>query len=169
MSLCFGQLAIAYLLKGDMEQAQAHFMECIKIAKDLRAVRMQLECLLCMAYISFDKKEWQDAQTYFNHAFAVAKECSESNIAEQCLCNSGIASGNAAMERAKNQMMQTFYAGSKATGGLNGGNYGESWSDEDEDEEGDEDDRAEYGGEDVSRRMYGDDEEEEDAAQVDDF
>ena len=77
-------------------------MECIKIAKDLRAVRMQLECLLCMAYISYDKKDWQDAQTYFNHAYNVAKECGESNIAEQCLCNSGIASGNAAMEQAKN-------------------------------------------------------------------
>ena len=58
MSLCYGQLAIANLLKGDMEQAEMDFNECIKIAKDLRAVRMQLECLLCMAYISFDKKNW---------------------------------------------------------------------------------------------------------------
>jgi hypothetical protein len=41
-----------------MEQASSDFEECIKIAKDLKAVRMQLECLLCMAYISFDKKDW---------------------------------------------------------------------------------------------------------------
>ena len=58
MSLCHGQLAIANLLKGDIEQAQNDFTECIRIARDLKAVRMQLECLLCMAYISFDKKNW---------------------------------------------------------------------------------------------------------------
>ena len=59
---------------------------------------MQLECLLCMAYISFDKKHWSDAQHYFDEAYTVAKNCSETNIAEQCLCNSGIASGNSMME-----------------------------------------------------------------------
>ena len=51
-----------------------------------------------MAYISFDKKNWQQAQYFFDEAYNVAKECSESHIAEQCLCNSGIASGNAVME-----------------------------------------------------------------------
>ena len=56
MSLCHGQLAIANLLKGDLEKASEDFEECIKIARDLRAVRMQLECLLCQAYIAFDKK-----------------------------------------------------------------------------------------------------------------
>jgi len=66
MSLCHGQLAIANLLKGDMEQASSDFAECIKIAKDLKAVRMQLECLLCMAYISFDKKDWQQAKLNFD-------------------------------------------------------------------------------------------------------
>jgi len=98
MSLCHGQVAIANLLKGDIEQAQNDFTECIRIARDLKAVRMQLECLLCMAYISFDKRNWQQAQYFFDEAYSVAKECSESHIAEQCLCNSGIASGNAVME-----------------------------------------------------------------------
>jgi len=98
MSLCYGQLAIANLLKGEMDQAVNYFNECIAIAKDLRAVRMQLECLLCMAYISFDKKNWQQAQQYFDRAYKVAKECGESHIAEQCLCNSGISSGNAFMQ-----------------------------------------------------------------------
>jgi hypothetical protein len=38
----------------------------------------------------------------------VAKETKESSIAEQCLCNAGIASGNAQMET-KQQMVSTFY------------------------------------------------------------
>lgn len=35
-----------------------------------------------MAYISFDKKHWKDAQHYFDEAYSVAKNCSETNIAE---------------------------------------------------------------------------------------
>mgnify|MGYP007118469576 FL=1 len=98
---------------------------------------MQLECLLCMAYISFDKKDWQHAQHYFNEAFRVAKDCNESHIAEQCLCNSGIASGNAVMQEKQNMLVKTFYAGGAPS--IHAG----SWSDEDEDEE----EEAEYGGE----------------------
>ena len=72
MSLCYGQLAIAQLLKGDSQQASSDFNECMKIAKDLKAVRMQLECLLCMAYISFDKKDWQEAKDNFDEAYFVS-------------------------------------------------------------------------------------------------
>ena len=75
MSLCHGQLAIANLLKGDIEQAQNDFTECIRIARDLKAVRMQLECLLCMAYISFDKKNWQQAKYFFDEAYNVSFIC----------------------------------------------------------------------------------------------
>ena len=52
------------------------------MARELKAVRMQLECLLCMAYISYDKKQWLDAQNYFDQAYKVAKDCGEQNIAE---------------------------------------------------------------------------------------
>lgn len=55
-----------------MEQASADFQECIKIARDLKAVRMQLECLLCMAYIGFDKKNWLLAKSHFDEAFFVS-------------------------------------------------------------------------------------------------
>ena len=48
----------------------------------MRAVKMQLECLLCMAYISFDKKNWEEAQQCFDEAYKVAKECNETHIAE---------------------------------------------------------------------------------------
>ena len=79
---------------------------------------MQLECLLCMAYISFDKKNWQQAQSYFDKGYKVAKECGESHISEQCLCNSGISSGNAVMED-KQKMFQTFYSGAQKGFGFN--------------------------------------------------
>ena len=97
-------------MKGDVEQAQNDFTECIRIARELKAVRMQLECLLCMAYIGFDKKDWQRAQHFFDEAYKVAKDCKETHIAEQCLCNSGIASGNAMMED-RQKMFKTFYKG----------------------------------------------------------
>lgn len=103
---------------------------------------MQLECLLCMAYISFDKKVWQDAQHFFDLAYKVAKDCSETHIAEQCLCNSGIASGNAFMQD-KQKMYQTFYSGA-LKGGFGTFNTG-SWSQVDgEDDDEDEDEEAEF-------------------------
>eukprot|EP00353_Schmidingerella_taraikaensis_P002247 CAMPEP_0185599020 /NCGR_PEP_ID=MMETSP0434-20130131/82401_1 /TAXON_ID=626734 ORGANISM="Favella taraikaensis, Strain Fe Narragansett Bay" /NCGR_SAMPLE_ID=MMETSP0434 /ASSEMBLY_ACC=CAM_ASM_000379 /LENGTH=127 /DNA_ID=CAMNT_0028228235 /DNA_START=2299 /DNA_END=2679 /DNA_ORIENTATION=+ len=107
---------------------------------------MQLECLLCMAYISFDKKAWEEAQTYFDLAYNVAKECSETHIAEQCLCNSGIASGNAVMQD-KQKMFSTFYSGA-LKGGFGGFHVG-TWSEEDE--EDDEDEEAEYDREDETK------------------
>ena len=94
---------------------------------------MQLECLLCMAYINFDKKDWQQAQYRFDEAYDVAKECKETHIAEQCLCNSGIASGHAIMEE-KQKIFQTLYQGGSAGAGL-GGSIEESWSDEEDDSE----------------------------------
>ena len=136
-----------------MEEATGFFQECINIAKELRAVRMQLECLLCMAYISFDKKEWQEAQTYFDLAYTVAKECAETHIAEQCLCNSGIASGNAVMQD-KQKMFQTFYSGA-LKGGFGGFHVGQ-WSEDDS--EDDEDEEAEYDREDAGRADNSDDE-----------
>jgi len=35
-----------------------------------------------MAFISFDKKDWQVAQQNFDLAYKVAKDCSETHIAE---------------------------------------------------------------------------------------
>ena len=72
MSLTNGQLAIAYLLKRDLANAQDQFTQCLIIAKELKAHKMHLECLLCLAYISFDKSEWQGAEDFFNQAYFVS-------------------------------------------------------------------------------------------------
>jgi hypothetical protein len=37
---------------------------------------MQLECLLCLAYICFDAKEWTQAQKYFEQAYGVSNHYS---------------------------------------------------------------------------------------------
>lgn len=66
MSLCFGQIAIAQMLKEDFDAAQSSFDQCMQLAKQLKAVRMQLECLLCQAYIAFDRQDWQRAKEYFD-------------------------------------------------------------------------------------------------------
>ena len=68
----------------------------------------------------------------------MAKECGERHISEQCLCNSGIASGNAFMQD-KEKMYKTFYSGA-LKGGFGTFNYED---DEDEDDE-DEDEEAEF-------------------------
>ena len=108
-----------------------------------------------MAYISFDKRDWLQAQHYFDEAYKVAKDCKETHIAEQCLCNSGIASGNAMMED-RQKMFKTFYKGgfggpesigAGAFSGVGSSIHIESWPEESEEE-----DEAEYGGEDILRR-----------------
>ena len=108
MSLCYGQLAIANLLRRELDQAHDSFVQCLELARELRAEKMQLECLLCLAYISFDKQAWAEAKEYFDEAYFVSKECGETHIAEQCLCNAGIASGNSMMDD-KKYMFATFY------------------------------------------------------------
>jgi hypothetical protein len=60
---------------------------------------MKLDCLLCLALITFDGKEWLKAKEYFNEAYFVAQICNENYIAEKCLCNAGIASGNIIMDK----------------------------------------------------------------------
>jgi len=63
----------------------------------------------------------------------VAKETKELSIAEQCLCNAGIASGNAMIE-SKKEMINTFYKTSGYGFGTNmaGGSIDndEEWSEE---------------------------------------
>ena len=104
---------------------------------------MQLECLLCMAYIRFDKKDWQEAKQFFDLAYKVAKDCGEMHISEQCLCNSGIASGNALMQD-KQKMLQTFYSGALKGGfaSLHTGMWSQGIGEDDD--EDDEDEEAEY-------------------------
>ena len=120
MSLCYGQLAIAHLLKGDKDQSKDKFRECMKIAESLNAVQMQLECRLCLAYIAFDASQWNDAKMHFDEAYKVsqfislicflqvAKGSGDKKIAEQCLCNAGIALGNGMMEQ-EQKLTSTFY------------------------------------------------------------
>jgi uncharacterized protein HemY len=46
------------------------------ISEQLKAGKMQLECLLCLAYIGFDEKDWKQAQTYFDKAYNVSVKIS---------------------------------------------------------------------------------------------
>ena len=41
---------------------------------------MQLECLLCLAYICFDNKEWKAAEQFFKDAYVVSYEKKRSLI-----------------------------------------------------------------------------------------
>lgn len=71
---------------------------------------MKLDCLLYLAYISFSNSDWSNARDHFNEAYFVARVCNEAKMAEQCLCNAGIASGNLLIEQPnQNKLHQTFY------------------------------------------------------------
>ena len=62
----------------------------------------------------------------------MAKETKELSIAEQCLCNAGIASGNSMIEK-KKEMINTFYKTSGFGFGNNMAGFAqeeEDWSDE---------------------------------------
>jgi hypothetical protein len=58
MSLTHGQLAIGHLMKRELDEAKREFECCLLIASEIKASSMQLECLLCLAYICFDAKQW---------------------------------------------------------------------------------------------------------------
>jgi hypothetical protein len=66
-----------------------HFSICLDISKMLKNTKLQLDCLLCLGYISFSKFEYEDAKVFFAKAFKVAKILKEPEIAEQCMCNVG--------------------------------------------------------------------------------
>jgi hypothetical protein len=63
----------------------------------LKATKMQLECSLCLAYLAFTEYKWKEAKELFDNAYFVANEIGEKKIAEQCLCNSGIAASKTQM------------------------------------------------------------------------
>ena len=73
----------------------------------------------------------------------MAKDCGESHIAEQCLCNSGIAQGQAKIQE-KQKMFSTFYQGAKATSSPSQGGNGDEEEDEEWSEEEAEADSMQY-------------------------
>lgn len=71
---------------------------------------MTLDCQLYLAYIAFNSSDWVNAKNHFNEAYFAARSCNEVKMAEQCLCNAGIASGNLLIQMPTSvQMQQTFY------------------------------------------------------------
>ena len=84
----------------------------------------------------------------------MAKDSGEPHIAEQCLCNAGIAKGNSIMDQ-KQKIIKTFYKHGQEEfkeGAMFGGIHNEMWSDEESEEEAQE---AEYGED--APRMQSDD------------
>lgn len=86
---CNGQLGITELIRRNQEVSGKHFNICFDIAKMLKNTRLQLDCLLCLGYLSFSKSEYDDAKIYFNKGYKCAKTLKENEIAEQCMCNVG--------------------------------------------------------------------------------
>lgn len=105
MSLCLGQLAIINFVKRSYVQSKDYLEQCLEIAKELDAARIKLDCNLYLAYIAFNSSNWANAKDNFNEAYFAASLCNEVKIAEQCLCNAGIASGNLIIETPSSAQM----------------------------------------------------------------
>ena len=64
------------------------------MAQTLKNKKLSLDCLLCLGYIAFVSEDYKVAKNYFHKAQMDAVALGETDIAEQCLCNMGIAMGN---------------------------------------------------------------------------
>lgn len=85
---CYGQLGITELIRNNKELS--YFNSCLEIARMLKNVRLQLDCLLCLGYIAHSKWEYHESKSYFMKAYKAAKQLKETEIAEQCLWNVGV-------------------------------------------------------------------------------
>ena len=61
------------ILQKSMEEASVNFARCYDIAKEMKNQRLVLDCQLCLAFISFDLKEWAQAKEFFDQAYFVLK------------------------------------------------------------------------------------------------
>ncbi|TNV82681.1 hypothetical protein FGO68_gene15690 [Halteria grandinella] len=113
--LCHGQLGIcsflgkATITAKNQVEASVSFQKCLDLSTSSKNhPRVSLDCLLCLAFISFDKQDWRLAKDLFDKAYFKSKNLGENVIAEACLCNSGIASGNLVLNSQKS-MIDQFY------------------------------------------------------------
>lgn len=53
--------------------------------------RLLMDCLMCLAFINFEWKEWEVSKNFFNHAYLVAMYLKEVQLANLCLCCQGMA------------------------------------------------------------------------------
>mmetsp|Transcript_20852 Transcript_20852/g.19903 ORF Transcript_20852/g.19903 Transcript_20852/m.19903 type:complete len:93 (-) Transcript_20852:17-295(-) len=90
--------------------------------------------MLCLGYIAFDEKNWEKTKDFFNQAYFKAKQLNENDLAEQCLCNAGIASGNMMMTHQK-QILDQFYRTTQT--GFGRGTFSQEESEEEDEEEED--------------------------------
>ena len=61
-----GQMGIVELLRKNTKQAEFHFTQCYEASKDMKNIRLQLDCLLCLGYIAYNAQKWPDTKEYFN-------------------------------------------------------------------------------------------------------
>mmetsp|Transcript_3739 Transcript_3739/g.3463 ORF Transcript_3739/g.3463 Transcript_3739/m.3463 type:complete len:115 (+) Transcript_3739:1734-2078(+) len=65
----------------------------------MRNSKLQLDCLLSLGYISFEKAKYEDAKQYYNKAYKCARQLQEPEIAQQCMCNVGVCIGNSKVQQ----------------------------------------------------------------------
>ncbi|CDW73352.1 tpr domain containing protein [Stylonychia lemnae] len=74
---------------------------CLRVAIQLKNKKLSLDCLLCLGYIAFTSEQFKIAKNYFHKAFADAQSLNDRELAEQCMCNMGIAMGNISVNNMK--------------------------------------------------------------------
>ena len=51
-SLCYAQLGMCDMLMEKYDDARERFNKCLRISKSIKAYRLLIECLVCLAYIN---------------------------------------------------------------------------------------------------------------------
>jgi hypothetical protein len=73
--LAAGQLGVACILAGKTKEASDHFKHCLEISKlKLKNRKLQLDCLLCLGYISYEQEDWETSSDAFNQGYFIAKK-----------------------------------------------------------------------------------------------
>lgn len=87
----YGQMGITNLVGKNFSGSLDCFKNCYEICQQMKNSRLQLDCLLCLAYICYSQNNFEEAIGYFKTAYVSAKALKEMEISEQCMCNIGIA------------------------------------------------------------------------------
>ena len=68
----YGQMGITNLVAKNFKGSLGCFKSCYEICQQMKNSRLQLDCLLCLAYICYSQNEYQEAIIYFKSAYVVS-------------------------------------------------------------------------------------------------
>ena len=88
--ISYGQLGVTYIELNDSENAISNLSVCVEIASRLKNQKINLDCLLSLAFLCYGVGKLEESSDYFHKAISTAKSMGENEVADKCSCNLGI-------------------------------------------------------------------------------